>query len=146
MENTDWPGRLQLVKIPSNKEILLDAAHNVASAKAVADYVNEVWPEGIPLVFSSLRDKDITGIINALGSSVTYLACPPLKNSRACEPSVILEMIRKVRTELRTAISTSTKSALLDACEHGDVVGVVGSVYLLGEIMVDLNLQQVKPQ
>ena len=146
LEKTDWPGRLQLVQIPPNKELLLDAAHNVASAKAFADYVNEVWPGGIPLVFSSLRDKDITGIINALGSSVTYLACPPLKNSRSCEPNVILEMISKVRPELRAAISTSTKSAFLDACEHGDVVGVVGSAYLIGEIMVDLNLQQVKPQ
>ena len=48
--------------------MLLDAAHNPAGAAALASYLREVWPEGPPLVFGIMRDKDVDGMLAALAA------------------------------------------------------------------------------
>ena len=139
--NTRWGGRLELVSLDTHRSILLDAAHNVASATAFAAYVDEVWPNGMPLIFAALEDKDISGMIRALGKSVTAMVCPPLTSQRALAPEALVRKVKEANPDLTTIVAPSPHAALEIAWRQGNVIGAAGSIYLIGALMSELALQ-----
>ncbi len=79
LTHVDWPGRLELIRFDDGRQVLLDAAHNVDGAKALAAYLGSRHPERPALVIGVMRDKDIEGILAALlpvVSSVVATAAP----------------------------------------------------------------------
>ena len=135
-----WAGRLDVATVDARRSIVLDAAHNVAAVAAFAAYVNEVWPDGLPLVFAALRDKDVPGMLRALGSAASAIICPPLAGARALPPDAVLAEIRATRPDLPAVAAPSTAAALESAWRLGDVIGAAGSTYLVGEVMASLAL------
>ena len=133
-------GRLDVATVDARRSIVLDAAHNVAAVAAFAAYVSEVWPDGLPLVFAALRDKDVPGMLRALGSAPSAIICPPLASPRALPPPAVLAEIRAVRPDLPAVAAPSPAAALEAAWRLGDVIGAAGSTYLVGEIMANLAL------
>ena len=67
-----WPGRLELVEV-EGRQVLLDGAHNVAGAAALAEALFDMTPFLRPgratLVLAIMSDKDVDGIIRALAGS-----------------------------------------------------------------------------
>jgi dihydrofolate synthase/folylpolyglutamate synthase len=62
-----WPGRLQRVARPGARPLLLDGAHNVDGAEALARYLDEARLSGeIDLVFGGLADKDLASMLRLL--------------------------------------------------------------------------------
>ncbi len=141
-----WPGRLELIRVGERRRLLLDAAHNVASAAAFAAYVGETWPQGMPLVFGALRDKDVGGMARALGSAVTAAICPPLASRRALPPDALIARIRAARPDLSVIAAPSPRAALETAWRRSDVIGAVGSTYLIGELLAEPALQARKDE
>ena len=45
LTEVDWPGRLELVHVQGDGRVLLDAAHNVDGARALAAYIGRQYPE-----------------------------------------------------------------------------------------------------
>ena len=135
-----WAGRLDVAAVDARRSIVLDAAHNPAAVAAFATYVEEVWPGGVPLVFAALRDKDVNGMLRALGNAVTAIFCPPLASPRALPPDALLAEIRSTRPDLHALAASSPAAALDAAWRRGDVIGAAGSTYLVGEIMASLAL------
>jgi dihydrofolate synthase/folylpolyglutamate synthase len=58
-----WPGRVE--RFPGN--ILLDCAHNPASAAALAEWLREKRVAPLHLVFGAMQGKDVSGVIAELG-------------------------------------------------------------------------------
>ena len=141
LTETRWAGRLDLVDVDSQRSILLDAAHNIASIDAFAGYVGEVWPAGLPLVFGAMRDKDMDGMAHALGSTVTALFCPPLTSQRALAPEEVVARLGEARPDLRAVVAPSIGTALDMAWDQGPVIGATGSVFLVGELLAHLGLR-----
>lgn len=141
LTDTRWPGRLELVAIDSQRSVMLDAAHNVASVAAFASYITEVWPSGLPLVFGALRDKDVGEMARALGSSATTLVCPPLATHRAVAPADLLTKLQAARPDLTAVTAPTTGAALEAAWARGNVIGATGSVFLVGAVAQHLALQ-----
>jgi dihydrofolate synthase/folylpolyglutamate synthase len=60
-----WPARLELLTAAAlgrpDRQVLLDSAHNPAGARALAEYLAEWHPRGLPIVFGVMRDKDVGG-------------------------------------------------------------------------------------
>jgi dihydrofolate synthase/folylpolyglutamate synthase len=139
--NTRWRGRLELISLDTHRSILLDAAHNVASAAAFAAYVDEVWPKGVPLIFAALKDKDISGMIRALGTSATIIVCPPLTSHRALAPKALVRKAKEVNPNLTAIVAPTLHAALEIAWRQGNVIGAAGSIYLIGALMSELALQ-----
>ena len=135
-----WAGRLDVATVDAHRSIVLDAAHNVAAVAAFAAYVIEVWPDGLPLVFAALRDKDVPGMLRALGSAASAIICPPLVSARALPPDAVLAEIRAMRPDLPAVAAPSPAAALEAAWRLGDVIGAAGSTYLVGEVMASLAL------
>ena len=63
LSRPEWPGRLDLRRLPDGRELLLDAAHNPAGAAALASYLQAWSNDRLPLVFAAMRDKDADGML-----------------------------------------------------------------------------------
>src|SRR5207342_250252 len=67
-----WPGRLELLRV-AGRDVLLDGAHNPAGAAALAGALDDLRPylaDGpITVVSATMSDKDVDGVIAALGAS-----------------------------------------------------------------------------
>ena len=137
--DTLWRGRLELVRVEHDRSILLDAAHNVAAATALGTYVLEAYPGGLPFVFGALRDKDVTGMLRALGTAVTRIVCAPMTSSRAWTTDQLAAIVRKERGDLPVTLASSPQAALEEAWTEAATVVATGSIYLIGELIDALD-------
>ena len=63
------PGRLQ--RIGERPDVLIDVAHNPEAAAALAVWL-DAHPRPTRAVFSALADKDIAGIVGAIGDRIGH--------------------------------------------------------------------------
>jgi dihydrofolate synthase/folylpolyglutamate synthase len=131
LANVRWPARLEV--FPGRPLIVLDCAHNVASAQTVVNTLRESFPRcRSAMVFACSSDKDVRGILAVLTPQFDDIVFTSFGvNSRAVPPGRLAEMVgdRKVQ------IADSSTQALELACRSGaDMVVVTGSVFLAGEL------------
>ena len=65
LTQAEWPGRLERFT-RGRIEILLDAAHNPAGARALASHLQEIGWSRVTLLFGAMRDKDVRHMLEAL--------------------------------------------------------------------------------
>ena len=138
-----WPGRLDLRERDSEHRVLLDAAHNVAAAAAFGEYVREIAPGGLPLVFGALRDKDAAGMVRAIGPAASRFVCTPAGTPRERPAAELAEVVRRERPGAPVDVARSPLEALAEAWRHGPLVGAAGSIYLVGSLIE--GLEPVRP-
>ena len=64
LEHVRWPGRFELLR--RNPDVIVDGAHNEASARALSQTLMEEYPHRrVILVLGISEDKDIAAICNA---------------------------------------------------------------------------------
>lgn len=135
-----WPGRLELVKISPNRNVLLDPAHNVAAATKLGAYISQWRPQGLPFVFSALRDKDVSGILRALGTAITHIVCTSINSPRAQSLEQLTQTVRTIRPDISLDANENPVKAL-DLCwKKGPLAVVTGSVFLVGAVRKTLDL------
>jgi dihydrofolate synthase/folylpolyglutamate synthase len=134
LTTTHWPGRLELLPVTGHRRVLLDAAHNIAAAAALGRYLAEVYPNGLPLVFAVMHDKDIVGIIRTLAPYVTRVVCTSLQNPRACRARDLAKLVADTYPGVPVAVHDSPRLALETAWSSHNVVCAAGSAYLVGEV------------
>ena len=139
---TDWPARLELLVLPEGKRVLLDAAHNVEGARALAAYLRAWHPERPPLVAGVMRDKDIDGIFAALLPVTSSVIATAADTPRAMPARELAERVEACRAALTGApLAARTVHAEADplvavdeALSRGDTVCVAGSIFLAGAV------------
>ncbi len=131
----DWPGRLDVRRLPDGREALLDAAHNPAGASALASYLRGDAGPARPLVFAAMRDKDVEGMFAALLPAVGHLILTRASNARAAEPDQLAERARTIAPDLPMAIEPSIPDALAAAWRLSPRIVVAGSIFLLGDVL-----------
>ncbi|MFP6572697.1 MAG: hypothetical protein VB674_08805, partial [Vicinamibacterales bacterium] len=97
-------------------------------------------PQGLPFVFSALRDKDIPGILRALDKAITHIVCTTIDNPRAPSLNELTRTVSKIKPDIPLdAIENPTKA--LDLCwDKGPLAVVTGSVFLVGAVRKNLDL------
>ncbi len=133
----DWPGRLELVPLSGGRTLLLDAAHNTPGAEALAAYLGE--RELRPLVFAAMRDKDVSGILRALRSSVSAIVLTRASHPRATDPEALAELAAALMPDVPSVVEPSPRAAVETAFRYGAHVVVAGSIFLLGDVMKELR-------
>jgi dihydrofolate synthase/folylpolyglutamate synthase len=130
------PGRFQV--LPGRPQIILDVAHNVQAAQAIADNLAACGfaPETIA-VCGMLRDKDVAGVFRALAPRITrwHLAslCGPRGSSAA-------ELAQKLdRPAHQYASPVAAFQAALERAGEGDKIIVFGSFLTVGEVLAWLK-------
>ena len=134
-----WPGRLDLRRLPDGRELLLDAAHNPDGAAALAVFLTSKWEVKPPLVFAAMRDKDVTGMLRALAPAVSALVVTSASHPRSADPSALVERARDVAPDLPILIEPLPGDALTAAWRLSPRVVVAGSIFLLGDVLKELD-------
>jgi dihydrofolate synthase/folylpolyglutamate synthase len=132
-----WPGRLERVRW-RGADVLLDAAHNPAGARALADYLRDIGWRDVTLVFGAMRDKDLGGMLTALLPSCARVVCTTAPNLRALDAAALAARASAIAPATRrdvvvTAIADPT-AAMIDACRAGARVVAAGSLFLIGPL------------
>jgi dihydrofolate synthase/folylpolyglutamate synthase len=130
------PGRLEVVG--HQPLVLLDGAHNVAGAEALASALGEAFPSGArTLVVGFLREKDPREMLLALGApdAARVVCCRP-PSARGLDPEVDAEAAETLgvppdRIEVVDQVAEAV-DATLDAAAPDDQIVVTGSLYVVG--------------
>jgi dihydrofolate synthase/folylpolyglutamate synthase len=112
--------------------ILLDGAHNVAGAKALAAYLDEFVDTPITMIFGAMKDKDIGEMAKILWQRADELILAEIVNSRAIKPNA-LRIFADSQAKVHIAESAAEALEIAGRVE-GNVICVTGSLYLVGEI------------
>lgn len=128
-----WRGRLEVLRL-GGRHLLLDAAHNPAGAAALATYLREVHPGGLPLVFGVMRDKDAVGMLTALAPCATAIICTAPRMSRAMPATELADKARRVAA-VPIDVEPDPRAALERAWTNQPFACVAGSIFLVGEIV-----------
>lgn len=133
IETTRHPGRLELIN--NQPSVLLDGAHNPAGAETLRDYLNELGPRPLTLVFGGMTDKKLERIGEILFPLADCLILTRIDNPRAASLDT-LESIAS-RFALRSVIKSDTVTDALQAALRNTpregLICVTGSLYLIGE-------------
>ncbi len=142
-----WSGRMDI--ICRDPLIVVDCAHNVGGARAVAATVGELFAgRRLALVLGMLRDKDIGGICDALLPLASAVFAIRVSSPRSLDAEVVADTCRE-RTSSDVSVASSLRKALLLARglveqKRADGILISGSSYLVGEAMRLLNVEVVK--
>jgi dihydrofolate synthase/folylpolyglutamate synthase len=134
LETVSHPGRLELVQ--HQPAFLIDGAHNPAGAESLRDYLDELAPPSLTLVFGAMRDKQLNAIGEMLFPRADVLVLTAIDNPR----SATLEQLRAVADRFargRVFTSDTSAAALRIAQTETPPEGLIciaGSLYLVGEL------------
>jgi dihydrofolate synthase/folylpolyglutamate synthase len=134
LTRTAWPGRLEHLR-HDGAEILLDAAHNPAGAKALATYLRESGWTGCALVFGAMQDKDVAAMLAELAPHCAWVICTTPDTPRALPAAALAAVAREVpRATWNVSDVPSPAAALAAACRVNARVVVAGSIFLIGPL------------
>ena len=135
LSSAAWPGRLERID-RDGKLVVLDCAHNPHGADGLVSYVRaQGWlPERVVLVFGALADKAWTTMLDMVGPLAERRVYASPKG-RA--PASLSEMAERFAGETVSEPRDAIHRAIAWA-RPGDVVLVVGSIFLVGEVRAEL--------
>jgi dihydrofolate synthase/folylpolyglutamate synthase len=129
-----WRARLERVRVRGGRELLLDAAHNPAGAAALASYLREVWPGGVPIVFGVMADKDMDRMLAELAPAASEFIATSVAMPRAASLEAIVEAATRYLPGRVRAVADPPR-AVDAALAAAPVVCVAGSIFLLGALL-----------
>jgi dihydrofolate synthase/folylpolyglutamate synthase len=131
-----WPARLEVLS--RQPMVVLDCAHNVASAAALVETLQSSFPPGRRLLlFAGSSDKDIFGMFRVLAPHFDHAFLTRYTdNPRSVSPEDLLTWWRGAGDRPAATCATPAlawKAAQEMACKV-DLICVTGSVFLAGEM------------
>ncbi|CAI7980266.1 Dihydrofolate synthase/folylpolyglutamate synthase [Frankia sp. Hr75.2] len=136
----DSPGRLEVVR--RSPTIVLDGAHNVAGAQALAAAVDEAFGfDNLVGVVGVLGDKDAEGILAALEPVLSSVVVTQSTSPRAMGAddlaAIAVDVFDADRVEVAPRLDDALEAAVRLAEEEGELGGtgvlVTGSLVTVGE-------------
>jgi len=145
LQTVHWPGRMQLARMPSGQNVLLDGAHNAASALALRDAFEAAFPSSKPaLILGVLADKDWSILASTLAPLGRRVLLVPVNSQRTLPPQELAETCRSANPAAVPEVCTSLDDALARV-EREPLVLITGSLYLVGEAIERLELAPRPP-
>jgi len=131
-----WRARIE--SVAERPKIIVDAAHNVASAQAlVATLFSEFAFRRLLFVFGIASDKDVDGVLRELVPRAALVVATRSQSARACPPEEIVNRISAFSSVEAIARLTPAEALALarERAQPDDLICVTGSFYLAGEIL-----------
>jgi len=133
------PGRVEIV--PGEPTIVLDTAHNPASARALVESLAELPSfSRRTLILSISRDKDVEAIVRELAPHFDrFVLTQYQENPRAVAAHTLADIVRAMRHDAGAEISVREVPQdawrhLIQSTEPGELVCITGSFYLAVEL------------
>ncbi len=139
----DWPARLEVVS--RRPLVILDCAHNLASAEALVETLLTSFPLGQRsdppprrwLIFAGNRDKDLANMLRVLSPHFDHLFLTRFANNpRVVSPARLAELLPPRPAGSFTLVEDSGQALgqARTAAQPDDLLCVTGSVFLAGEL------------
>lgn len=137
---TRWPARMQwlspgplLDRLPVGSRIMVDGAHNLNAAEAVAAYLaqRKVKPA---LILGILANKDAPGILDLLAPHVAQIRAVPVPGHPHHAPSDLVELAHARGLDALSATDVPAALDTLAGQAPRDVL-IIGSLYLAGRVL-----------
>ncbi|MDQ6630440.1 MAG: bifunctional folylpolyglutamate synthase/dihydrofolate synthase [Verrucomicrobiota bacterium] len=143
LSRVHWPGRFQVIQKYSQR-ILLDGAHNPASAQTVRTTLAKYFPtEKITLILGILRDKNFGAMSRILAPLAEKILLVPVSNARTLLPKEWKGACQKINPAAKIIPCETLADALQQSASDPFLV-ITGSLYLIGEAMELLKISSGK--
>jgi dihydrofolate synthase/folylpolyglutamate synthase len=137
ISQTTWPGRLQCVA--GSPPLILDGAHNPAAARALARELRARGSQFV-LLFGVMADKDVAGIAAELFPLARQIVISQPANERAAAVEDVVARTGATSAETSRDVGMGLRRAQ-QLASASEVVVVAGSLYLVGEVLRELEDQ-----
>jgi dihydrofolate synthase/folylpolyglutamate synthase len=136
LESVEWPARFQIW----NESIVIDGAHNPASARILAQtWREEFGNEHATILLAILRDKNAAEIVQAFAPIATRFVLPQIRSERAMPPNELAEVLSATTPSLPYSITPSVAEAISAAQRTSERVLITGSLHFAGEALAFLR-------
>jgi dihydrofolate synthase/folylpolyglutamate synthase len=136
LSSVEWPARFQIW----NERIVIDGAHNPASARILAQtWREEFGNEHATILLVILRDKNAAEIVQALAPIATKFVLPQIRSERAMPPNELAEVLSATTPSLPYSITPSVAEAISAAQRTSARVLITGSLHFAGEALAFLR-------
>ena len=140
LSQVQWPGRMQLVKLPGGRKILLDGAHNPGGAATLRAALLENFPGTQPaLILGVLEDKNWHLMCEILAPLARRVLCVPVSSERTTTSEMLAGICQHACPAAEVRACASLADALCEVANEPFMV-IAGSLYLIGEAMEQLHL------
>lgn len=129
-----WPARLEVLS--RRPLVLLDCAHNVASAQALVQAIETSFPQAARrlLIFGGNRDKDLAGMLEILAPRFDRIYFTSSQTTTRCAtPEQLASLAPADKTVLTVNPAEAWRMARADTGPD-DLICIAGSVFLAGEL------------
>jgi dihydrofolate synthase/folylpolyglutamate synthase len=133
LARVELPGRLEI--LGRRPWRIVDSAHTMASARALANALAGIASRRIQLVLSVSGGKDLTSILDALLPLATEVWVTRAEPARSLAPGEIAAAVRRTTSAVPVHAVPNPQAAIraaLARSEASDLLCVTGSVYLAG--------------
>lgn len=147
LADTSWPGRLELLKMDENYDILIDGAHNPDASMILADSLRNYflpYYKRIMLILGIMADKDMAGIMKPLLPIASEIIMAAPEYERAASPEKLSEIARlfgydsMTAHSLKEAIDIAAGKAMASS-QSRDLIVITGSFYTIGDAKIALG-------
>lgn len=129
--NTIWSGRMQWYEWNGNR-ILIDGAHNPASAIALRQFVEQL-NRPVHWVMGMLSTKDHADIFKALLRSQDSLYLVPVPGHSSANPNELATLAKEICPDLKACQVYPDVFAALQVAQSENLTVLCGSLYLIGD-------------
>ena len=133
LRHVRWSGRFELLRV--EPDVIVDCAHNAASAKALAQTVIEVYPyRRVILVLGVSEDKDAGAICGHLKDLASHIIMSRADHPRAhlFTPAEAKEYLGDKPFEIIDNLPKAVRKAQQEALPK-DVILITGSVFVVAQ-------------
>lgn len=132
LHHVQWPGRFQTFKAGAVDGVI-DGAHNPAGIDTFCKTYSDVFGHRKRVfLFAVLADKDYTHMVQELFHEDDYVICAPAPSPRTADPEKMAAIL-PCRAEAVASLSEGLERAIA-AVQHDEVLCIVGSLYIQGEV------------
>ncbi|MEM8959931.1 MAG: Mur ligase family protein [Acidobacteriota bacterium] len=130
-----WPARLESF-ILGDSRVVLDGAHNPASARALANTLESV---SYDLLFGTLADKDAAGMLAHLAPRAERVVLTRPDTPRTWDPETIRNADKSLTSATLISEPSQALDHLLDNAAPGTTIVATGSIAFVGQLRAHLH-------
>jgi dihydrofolate synthase/folylpolyglutamate synthase len=134
LKNVKLPGRMEM--ICDDPRIMIDAAHNAASIRALIHAIGQNIPyDSMVVIFGCNSDKDIAGMLRELQYGADKAIFTRSNSAKAVSPQDLAEMYTEICGKMCQVAITLGEALQLakSAISKEDLICITGSFYLIGQ-------------
>jgi len=134
LHSVSLSGRMEIIW--HDPRIMIDAAHNAASIKALIHAIGQNVPyDSMVVIFGCNSDKDVRGMLEKLQYGADKVIFTRSNSAKAVSPDDLAEMYTEICGKMYQTAASLGQALLLakSAVSKEDLICITGSFYLIGE-------------